>query len=225
MNLPALSRQSARRVDQVAIESFGMSGLVLMENAGRNSAARIDELAPEGRVIILCGRGNNAGDGYVIARHLQLHDRDVEIVSVVELDTLDGDAAANAKIANLSGIEVRVATEAVELSAAMAPAATLVDCLLGTGAQGELRQPYAAAVELANQYEATRIAIDVPSGLDCDTGEAHDPTFRADHTITFVSSKKGFLAEGAARHTGKVHIVDIGIPKQLLTKISSWDDG
>lgn len=216
MSLPALSREQSRAVDKTAMEDYGMSGLVLMENAGRASAERLAEVAPPGEIMILCGRGNNAGDGYVIARHLQLLGRQCSIISVVEIDDLSGDAAANAKVARNAQIPIHVISEPGEFSSALESATCLVDCLLGTGARGELREPFRSAVEAANGVSAKRFAIDVPSGLDCDSGEVHDPTFRADETITFVAPKVGFSKGDASEYTGQVHVIGIGVPKRLL---------
>lgn len=202
-----------------------MSGLVLMENAGRGAAERINTLLPATgnlpttRPMILCGQGNNAGDGYVIARHLQLLGQDVEILSVVELCKLSGDAAANAAIAVRAEIPIRVITDPERLAAAIRPAPALIDCLLGTGAQGDLREPYRTAVQAANGADPFRIAIDVPTGLDCDSGVPGKPTFQADHTITFVSSKIGFAQPEAEASIGQLHIIGIGVPRKLLVTI------
>lgn len=220
-----LSRAASREVDRIAIEEYGMHGLVLMENAGRGAAETIHRLAPDGPVVILCGQGNNAGDGYVIARHLQLLARDVRIVSVVDPSRLTGDAAANATIARRASIPLRTAEEPAALPAAIGNCGVLVDCLLGTGARGEPREPYRSAVLAANAATAAvRVAIDVPTGLDCDSGTAADVTFRADHTITFVSPKTGFRQESAAAVLGTVHVTGIGIPRGLLDSIAGWDE-
>lgn len=216
MIVPALSREQVRRVDRVAIDQFGMSGLVLMENAGRGAAEVINSVAPPGLVVILCGKGNNGGDGYVIARHLQIAGRDVRVVSIVGLDELSGDAEVNASIAKNSEIEIQVAVQINEIANGIASAEVIVDCLLGTGAQGELRGVYADAVAAANASQAMRIAIDVPTGLDCDTGKASKPTFQANHTITFVASKIGFEKQDAGHFVGVVHEVGIGVPPKLL---------
>ncbi len=96
MRMPALTRDQVRQVDKIAIEQFSIPGIVLMENAGRGAAEIIDRIAEPGRIAILCGSGNNAGDGYVIARHLQLAGRQVRIVSIVDPRTLQGDARTNA---------------------------------------------------------------------------------------------------------------------------------
>lgn len=216
MKIPPLTRDQVRRVDAIAIRDYGMSGLVLMENAGRGAAETIGRVAPDGRVVIVCGKGNNGGDGYVIARHLQLAGRDVVIVSVVDRDQLSGDAAANAAIAVKA--EIPIETFAGD---GLRNAEVIVDCLLGTGAVGDPRGDYASLIELANSTDSLRIAIDIPSGLDCDSGLPATPTFRADHTITFVASKVGFEKATAKDHVGLLHEVGIGVPKTLLAKFQN----
>ncbi|MFK8110743.1 MAG: NAD(P)H-hydrate epimerase [Rubripirellula sp.] len=221
MELPALSRDQVREVDQIAIEQFGIAGVVLMENAGRGAAEIIHRLAPDGLIAILCGGGNNGGDGYVIARHLELLGRPVRLLSLVALESLKGDAKINAEIAHLAEIEIRT-LETDSIEAGLEQASTIVDCLLGTGARGELREPFAAAVSFANECNANlRVAIDVPSGLDCDTGEPCANTFRANHTITFVAQKIGFQNASSTEFTGEVHEVGIGVPLKLLKQLSA----
>jgi NAD(P)H-hydrate epimerase len=220
MIVSPLSRDQVRNVDKVAIERYGIPGIALMENAGRNAAEIVNRIAFDGPIVILCGAGNNGGDGYVIARHLELADRDVRIVSVVELEQLGGDAEINAKVAKNGQISITVAQDREQLAEALVGAETIVDCLLGTGAQGPLRGAYADAVALANESGATmRIAIDIPTGLDCDTGIAADPTFKANHTVTFVAKKIGFERNNADKYVGVIHEVGIGVPARLLNEI------
>jgi NAD(P)H-hydrate epimerase len=222
MQLPPLSRDQVRRVDQIAIEDFSMPGIVLMENAGRGASEVIDRIAKEGLIVILCGAGNNAGDGYVIARHLQLLGRSVRIVSIVDPDSLSGDAGINATIARKARIEIRRAETSAKIEESIAESMTVVDALLGTGAQGPPRGLFAEAVRAANQHPGQRIAIDLPTGLDCDTGLAHDPTFQAAHTITFVSRKLGFEKENADAYVGVVTEIGIGVPQCLLQDVLTW---
>ncbi len=210
MELPALTRDQVRQVDQIAIEQYGVPGIVLMENAGRGAAEIIDRVAGPGPVVVLCGGGNNAGDGYVIARHLELAGRDVRVVSLVDPASLSGDARTNAEIVQKSGIELRTASSVGEIQTLIATAQTLVDGMLGTGARGPLRGLFADAVQVANAADVLRIALDIPTGLDCDTGEAGEATFLADHTITFVARKRGFEMKDADKFVGAVHCVGIG---------------
>ena len=219
MKLPPLTRDQVRQVDQIAIEQYGVPGIVLMENAGRGAAEIIDQIAGSGTIAILCGSGNNAGDGYVVARHLQLAGRDVRIISIVECASLRGDARINSLIAENAEIDIRTSPSGQEIAQSLSDATTIVDGLLGTGARGPLRDLYAAAVTISNAHKAMRVALDIPTGLDCDTGEAGEPTFRADHTITFVAPKVGFEKENADAYVGVVHVVGIGAPKKLLDQL------
>ena len=224
MKLPALSRDQVRRVDQVAIEQYGIPGIVLMENAGRGAAETLHRLAPSGSVAIMCGGGNNAGDGYVIARHLQLLGREVQLLALADPAKLRGDAKTNADIAIASGIPLAITAKNEDWPSDLQQAVVIVDALLGTGAQGPLREPYARAVTVANQHQVMRIAIDIPTGFDCDTGQANDPTFRADHTLTFVARKLGFEQKNADQFVGVAHDISIGVPRKLLEQIAAEQD-
>lgn len=231
MKLRPLWRDEVREVDRIAIEQFGLAGLVLMENAGRNAAHWIATHLPPGDVCVLCGKGNNGGDGYVIARHLETYSAEfsdrspaasdgwrVRIVSVVDCGQLSGDAAINHDVAVRSSIPIVTADDAVALAQCVGEPNIVVDCLLGTGATGAPRGLYADAIRLANRVSATRVAIDVPSGLDCDTGIASDPTLIADVTLTFVAEKIGFRHPPARSLVGRVVPLSIGIPKKLLSR-------
>lgn len=225
-----LTRQQVRSVDQIAIDEFGMSGLVLMENAGRGAALQIADFLEDsrGRIAILCGPGNNGGDGYVIARHLECMGYQPQIVSLVPLEKLSGDAKVNAEIATLSEIPITFAATIEEAEQALlnTPAAltnqAILDCMLGTGSQGAPRGIYRDCVEFANRISAdpaiTAIAIDLPTGLDCDTGSPETPTFRADLTLTFVDQKTGFDNSASQPFLGQIRIVEIGVPRKLLQR-------
>jgi NAD(P)H-hydrate epimerase len=131
---------------------------------------------------------------------------------------LQGDAALNFQVLSKSGIPINRPTPS-ELASELAGAAWIVDALLGTGARGEPRPPFDEAIECINLAGPPVLAIDLPSGLDCDTGQAARHTVRASNTCTFVAVKPGFLVPGAERHTGAVHVVDIGAPRKLVEEI------
>ncbi|MGI9444341.1 MAG: NAD(P)H-hydrate epimerase [Rubripirellula sp.] len=222
--LPALTRAQVRSVDQTAIEEYGIPGVVLMENAGSRAAEIIHQVAPKGPIEVLCGGGNNAGDGYVIARHLQVMGRKVRMICTAPLAKLHGDAHINAMIAARSEIPMKIVDP--EASSANVPdldhnAVAVVDALLGTGANGPPRGCYRDLVKMANVHRGMRIAIDIPTGLDCDTGEASQPTIVANHTITFVAEKAGFKKNNADKYVGVVHVVGIGVPEKLLRALHS----
>ncbi|MBL9081183.1 MAG: NAD(P)H-hydrate epimerase [Planctomycetales bacterium] len=223
-----LNREQSRRIDVLAVEHYGMTGLVLMENAGRGAAEiilklMVDRLPSARPVVICCGKGNNGGDGFVIARHLDNRGVPVRILLFCDPTKLTGDAAANYEIARRAGLPIEPLFENVDtatIAARLADAACVVDALLGTGAMGEPRIPYDVAIAAINAQPAPVIAVDLPSGLDCDTGSPAKHCVRAKHTITFVAAKSGFLVAAAKPYVGEVHAVDIGVPRKLLDDLT-----
>ena len=214
-----LSRQQSRRVDQMAIDKYGMLGVVLMENAGRGCADVLCQLGIRGPVIICCGAGNNAGDGFVIARHLDLRNEPVRVLLWCEPQRLRGDAAHNYHVLLQSQVPIVECAGRAEpdwLNGQLHGADWIVDALLGTGAEGEPRPPFDRVIDILNAFPARKMAVDLPSGLDCDTGLPSRCTFRADHTCTFVASKLGFHEETAGPFLGQVHVLDIGAPRRLM---------
>lgn len=217
-----LDRKWSREVDRRAVQKYGMTGLVLMENAGRGVADKLCELGIEGPVVIACGKGNNAGDGFVVARHLDLRGFEVRTLLFAKPAELRGDAADNFKTVCEAQIALEVFGvdfDRAKLDKALDRGAWLVDALLGTGAVGQPRPPLDQIIPLLNAHPAPILAVDVPSGLDCDTGKAARTTVQAAHTCTFVAQKPGFLAQGADRYTGTVHVLDIGAPRRLIDEI------
>lgn len=216
-----LSREQVREVDRRAIEEYGMSGLVLMENAGRGCVDKICQLGVSGPVVICCGRGNNAGDGFVIARHLDLRGCEVRVILFCDPSDLRGDAAANFSILAKCDVPLHVVSAADEKTweSGLDGAQWIVDALLGTGSRGQPRPPLDRVIQRLNQQRALRLAVDLPSGLDCDTGQPAPNTFRADHTCTFVAAKIGFSSLSAGEFLGRVHVLDIGAPRKLIDEV------
>ncbi|MFN0019817.1 MAG: NAD(P)H-hydrate epimerase [Pirellulaceae bacterium] len=217
MQLPTLTREQVRSIDGKAIGEFGMSGLVLMENAGRGCTDKLCELGIRGKVMIVCGRGNNGGDGFVIARHLDARGHDVRVVLIAKPEELRGDAAANYSVLNKAGFLV---FGEESLKEELPSADWIVDALLGTGVSGDPRPPISDVIKWLNASSARKLAVDLPSGLDCDTGLPGNPTFRADHTCTFVAPKVGFANTAAKQFLGTVSVHDIGVPRKLLEEFS-----
>lgn len=221
--MPPLTRELVRLGDQRAIEEYGVCGLVLMENAGRGCVDTLLALGCTGPVTIVCGRGNNAGDGFVIARHLDLRSVAVRVVLLGAPQQLRGDAAANYAVLARSGIPLHDLSSRFDervFADHVKDAEWIVDALLGTGAVGPPRPPWDRAIDLMNEAEGRRLAVDLPSGLDCDTGEPSLATVRADHTCTFVAPKVGFDRPAARPFVGQVHVVDIGAPRRLLEEVA-----
>jgi NAD(P)H-hydrate epimerase len=218
-----LTREQVREVDRRAIHDFGMCGLVLMENAGRGVAQSMLSLGINGPVVVCCGKGNNGGDGFVIARHLDNAGRAVHVLLFADPADLRGDAAANWHILEKAGIRIDVFDATVtidELGDVLAQADWIVDALLGTGATGEPHAPIDAAIAAINRASRKVMAVDLPSGLDCDSGVTATNTIVADHTCTFVAAKPGFLKHNAIHFTGRVSVIDIGVPRRLLEQIA-----
>lgn len=217
-----LSRAEVREVDRLAIEAYGVPGIVLMEHAGTGTARLLESLGIAGPVVIVCGKGNNGGDGFVIARHLDLAGHAVKLLVACRPDEIRGDAAVNLRIAERSGLPLECLAEGDQAAweAAVAGADWIVDALLGTGASGPPAGAVARAIAAINATRArgrTRVlAVDLPSGLDCDTGTAAGECVRADATATFVARKRGFDAAGAEAFTGAVHVIGIGAPRAVL---------
>jgi NAD(P)H-hydrate epimerase len=206
----------------VAIEEFGFSGLVLMENAGRGVADVLCRLGIAGPVIICCGKGNNAGDGFVIARHLDLRGHAVRVALWAKPEELVGDAAANFQILQKTDVPIEIFStthDSQRLAKFLHGTAWIVDALLGTGARGEPRPPLDEVIVQLNTAPAPKLAVDLPSGLDCDTGQPARNTIRATETCTFVAAKPGFLIPAAAPYIGRLHILDIGTPRKLIERV------
>jgi hydroxyethylthiazole kinase-like uncharacterized protein yjeF len=214
-----MTRDEVRAFDAWAINTLGIPGVVLMENAGRICAELIvDKLKDvvERKVCIFCGTGNNGGDGYVIARHLINRGIKVNVVVCGDRSKIKGDAKINLDILERMGEFIerlnpadRDVSEQVERSCAGTD--IIVDGLFGTGLRGQLSDQYKRLIESINACNSPVLAVDIPSGLDCDAGEPLGVAIRAAWTVTFVAVKKGFLSANAAQYTGEIFIASIGI--------------
>ena len=203
-----LTRAQVRAYDAAAI-ARGVPGITLMENAGRGAVEALDSLKARGPFAIVCGKGNNAGDGYVIARIL--HQRGESVAVELVEPPGGGDAAIAFERMQNAGVKGRPYDgDAGALAARLAAAGWIVDALLGTGASGAPRSPIAAAIEAINAAGKPVLAVDLPSGLDADSGAPLGACVRATATATFVAPKVGFSAPGAPSFTGRVFVVDIG---------------
>ena len=222
-----LSREQVRQCDRIAIERFEINGLVLMENAGAAAARLIlsllDDIASSG-VCVVAGVGNNAGDGFVVARHLSNVNVPVEVILCGSRERYKGDAEANLRIIERMALPIICLEPGPPDAAAVvqshaASADIIVDAMLGTGAVGSPREPIRSAIEVINdlqKIQKTVVALDIPSGLDCDTGQPLEAAVRADHTVTFAAMKKGFQSPEADKYTGDITVASIGIKTSLL---------
>jgi NAD(P)H-hydrate epimerase len=218
-----LTRDQVRAVDHRAIHDYGMPGVILMENAGRGAAAVLLAQGVTGRVVLCCGKGNNGGDGFVIARHLDNHGLDVRVLLFARPEELTGDAGVNFHIISRSSLSIAVCVpvDDAALRAELAGAAWVVDALFGTGLSGPVRPPFDRVIGAINAAGKPVLAVDIPSGLDCDAGQPLGPTVRATRTLTFVAEKVGFAQPEARAWLGAVDVVDIGVPRHILAKAPS----
>ena len=214
------TRDEVRAFDQYCVEKLGVPSIALMENAGRQIAdvarAMLDR-AEFRHCLILAGRGNNGGDAFVAARHLAIRGYMSEVILIGNRNELQGDAATNLNILQAMGFYIRSLDGTPgeilrELAPTFCGADLVIDGLLGTGTRGEIREPLAAVISAINATKSPVIAIDIPSGLDCDTGRPLGPTIRATKTVTMAAVKTGFQDPESRQYTGEVILADIGVP-------------
>ena len=229
-----LTREQVRRVDRLAIESLGLPGIVLMENA----AAALERAAIEllaraggtGRALICCGPGNNGGDGFALAR--RLHVRSIPVVVLLTRCHTEygGDAATNLHVAMRLGFPVEelvngACSDEITLTGLLEShgmPSIVVDALLGTGAARAPDPRLGGMIRWMNRLRsegALTLAVDVPTGLDCETGVTFGPdVVEADATVTLCAHKPGLLAPEAGRYVGELSVGDIGVPGSLIER-------
>lgn len=220
--MKVVSGETMQEMDRRAIEEFGVSGLTLMENAGRGCAeAIIAEYGAgrEERAVVVAGKGNNGGDGYVIARLLRERGWQVATFILARRDDIMGDARTNLDL--LTDGAVVFCPEQGELdrySSVFRDATVVVDALLGTGLKSEVRGGYADAIRLINNLGKPVVAVDIPSGIDAGTGRVLGCAVRADMTVTFAFPKLGHVLLPGSELVGRLRVVDIGIPPEAAAK-------
>lgn len=222
-----VTAEEMRALDKAAIEDYGISGLVLMENAGRQAVELIRNVLGEVRgkvVTIFIGKGNNGGDGLVMARHLLNMGAEVKVLSMANLEEISGDAAVNLdiwrkmdqKVFSLhqgDGINI---VKLVLMNTDM-----IVDAIYGTGFKGSVTEKAGRVIEALNGSGKSILAVDIPSGLEADTGRVNGVCIRADYTVTFGLPKLGLILEPGASYTGQLTVADISIPAALVEKTAS----
>jgi NAD(P)H-hydrate epimerase len=218
-----LNRDETRAIDRKAIEEYEVPGIILMENAGRNVVEEILKMLPDAnkaKVAIFCGKGNNGGDGFVIARHLYNKSIDISVYLTTKISNAltGGDASTNLKILLNMNIEIKELQEGDinEIEKELHGCNLIVDAIFGTGLSGEIRGPVRTLIANINESNIPVISVDIPSGLDCDEGTVLGTAVKATKTVTFVAAKTGFFKEYGKEHTGELVVSDISVPKELL---------
>jgi hydroxyethylthiazole kinase-like uncharacterized protein yjeF len=208
-----LDREGARRLDHAAITELGIPGLELMEQAaGACTSSALAMAPPDDVILILVGRGNNGGDGWAMARQLHAAGRRVDIRSLGPA-RVGSDASTNESRARGLGLPIGTSLE----HASILRAGLVVDALFGTGLDRPIEGTAADWIDLANGTPGVpTLSVDIPSGLDSDTGTPLGPVIRAERTVTFVAPKLGMGHHGAASHCGTIEVVGIGTPDSLL---------
>lgn len=258
--IPLLTAAQVRELDRLAIEEVGIPGVVLMEAAGRALARDAEAMLPEpGPVAVVCGKGNNGGDGFVAARVLCDDGYLVTCFLMAAPGEYTGDAAVNLRVLQSMDVELFILPGLVspelwdeldhsaevgealqelrermdsvgdrprpagarhaEMSNPFVGASLVIDCLLGTGARGAPRDDYATVVDQLNDAGVPLLACDLPTGVDADTGEAHEPHVEADRTCSFAAWKAGLAVGPGAAACGDVTVHDIGIPRHVYAAV------
>lgn len=200
-----LSVRQAQSFDKFAQEKLGVPSIILMENAGRSVA---EEARGAKTVAVVCGTGNNGGDGFVAARHLLNSGTKVSLCLVGPRAKLKPDAKANLNILLKMGIKIK------KTLAGLAKHDLIIDALFGIGLNSPVTGPYRAAIEAINDSGVPVLAVDVPSGLDADTGKVLGVAVRAKKTVTFAAPKQGFFKADGPAYCGRIIIRDIGVARR-----------
>ncbi|HEY6097896.1 MAG TPA: NAD(P)H-hydrate dehydratase [Anaeromyxobacter sp.] len=210
-----------REIDRTAIEVFGIPSLTLMDRAGRAVAeAALQLAAPGGRFVVVCGGGNNGGDGFVAARLLRAAGRDARVLALVPSERLSPDARAVREQAQRAGVAIDDVGELAAVEAGVGD--VVLDAIFGTGLARAPGGAFAGAIlrmEAARLAGARVLAVDVPSGLSADTGRPLGPCVRADRTVTFGFQKRGLVLFPGAAFAGEVTVADIGIPPEAARRV------
>lgn len=223
MNL--VTADEMRLLDQKAIDEYGIPGIVLMENAGRAVVQVIEDHfsgnLERKRILVFAGKGNNGGDGFVVARHLANAGCDVKIFLLCKPDELKGDALTNWKIARKMNIRYQLIISDRDLNivkVGLMYTELVVDGIFGTGFKGAAQGTAAKLIDLVNEAGKPVVAIDIPSGMEADTGRMQGTCMKAHYTVTFGLPKIGLVLEPALPFVGNLVIGDISFPRELIKK-------
>jgi len=212
-----ITAKKMQQIDKAASKKYGIPSIILMENAAIVSAFCVLQMlkAGQNKVLVLCGGGNNGGDGFACARHLINRKLKVKVFFVGKKERLSQEAKVNYEILRKTGQKI-LQTKLPSLRKELKSTELIVDALLGIGLKSNLRAPYLGLIRLINSSKKPVLSLDVPSGLDATTGQVRGIAVEANRTITFGLLKKGFLNPQAKKYTGEITVGDISLPRQLL---------
>ena len=217
----SVSVDQMREVDRLMTEEVGISLLQMMENAGRCLAtlarAMLGGDARSRQIVVLAGRGGNGGGGLAAARRLSVWGASVTVVLAQPLEDMRGVPRHQLTILEWIGVPVRLAAD--RIADLFAGADLIIDALIGYSLRGAPAGPVAALIRAANASARPVLALDLPSGLDGDSGEALDPTIRATETLTLALPKRGLLASAARPWVGRLHLADISVPERVYSRL------
>ncbi|MBL0226209.1 MAG: NAD(P)H-hydrate dehydratase [Geobacteraceae bacterium] len=224
--MKVVTAHTMQDMDKQAIEEFGIPGLDLMENAGKSCTdAIVEAFGTSGSAVVIAGKGNNGGDGYVIARLLRQAGWDVHVFILAEHGQISGDAATN--LTRLARQDITFCPDAGQLPAlhmdTINRADVIVDAMLGTGLRSDVAGVYREAIEIVNASGRPVLAVDIPSGIHGTTGRMLGVAVRASITVTFACAKLGHVLYPGAEHTSKLIVADIGIPPHLMEAAPGYD--
>lgn len=217
-----------QRIDKIAIEKIGIPSVVLMENAGRAVAREVQRVLKgkrRPRVCVVCGLGNNAGDGFVAARYLRSVGTGTKIFLIGEGRQLKHDAAVNYQILKKIKYPIiecrgtKFCAPAETIAHDIARADIVVDAIFGVGLNRQIEEPFRGVMETINREAKYVVSVDIPSGLDGTTGKVYGTCIKADVTVTFSFAKRGFFLKEGPAHAGRIVVADIGIPKELKGRV------
>ncbi|MFW6080667.1 MAG: NAD(P)H-hydrate dehydratase [Desulfosalsimonas sp.] len=217
-----LTADEMREMDRRTIENFGLPGRLLMENAGRGAARSVFRVWPDvytKSVAVIAGKGNNGGDGFVIARYLYQHGVDVSVYLLAERSRVKGDAAANLELIETLGIPLTELPDELSFSGykkEIAQKDLIIDAILGTGLDSEVKGYFREVIDFINNSRTPIFSVDIPSGLHTETGRQCGICVQAGATATFAFAKLGHMLLPGAQYTGRLSIVDIGIPPHIV---------
>jgi len=212
-----ISRQKMQEIERIAYEKYSIPPLILMENAGRHTAVEAARLVHNKKlpVVVVAGKGNNGGDGFVAARHLAIMGYRVTVYLAHPQQDEEKPAFTNLRILVKMNFSIR-STEDSEFANSLGNAGLVIDALFGIGLAGELGERDCSIIEKINASSKRVLSVDIPSGLDADTGRAMPVAVRATETITFGFAKKGLFSNEGKQYAGKIKVVDIGFPVDLV---------